>query len=135
MKRKNVSKLKEKLGMKMKAGYVDTYIAGLWALIYETRLNYVTTKVICSIFFLLLFKKFMKRKAVFHFLALYVCFTSSLFGETHGKFVLLTILSHRICLKNSSLYNNTACLHLQSLFLHFANKSYLTFKLDQEKIC
>jgi hypothetical protein len=29
MKRKNVSKLKEKLGMKMKAGYVDTYIAGL----------------------------------------------------------------------------------------------------------
>jgi len=31
MKRKNVSKLKEKLGMKMKAGYVDIYIyiAGL----------------------------------------------------------------------------------------------------------
>jgi folate-dependent phosphoribosylglycinamide formyltransferase PurN len=26
MKRKNVSKLKEKLGMKMKAGYVDIYI-------------------------------------------------------------------------------------------------------------
>ena len=46
MKRKNVSKLKEKLGMKMEAGYVDIYIyiAGLWALIYEARLNYVTTK-------------------------------------------------------------------------------------------
>jgi hypothetical protein len=65
MKRKNVSKLKEKLGMKMKAGYVDTYIAGLWALIYETRLNYVTTKVICSIFFFFFLKNLWREKPCF----------------------------------------------------------------------
>ena len=110
------------------------YLAGLWAWIYEARFNYVTTKVICSIFFFFFLNNLWWEQACLFSLH-FMCFTNSLFGETRGKFVLLTIFSHRICLKNSSLYNNTACLYLQSLFLHFADKSYLTFKLDREKIC